>query len=98
MSIGTDPKNIDAKDIVLFLEQFWWENRGSKALGLRKTLDTPAELSVTMLVLFMRAGDMPDEVYRHIRSVRVNRRTGELVRQIEPDIFAEVGKTGLHTL
>jgi hypothetical protein len=51
-----------------------------------------------MLVLFMRAGDMPDEVYRHIRSVRVNRRTGELVRQIEPDIFAEVGKTGLHTL
>jgi hypothetical protein len=87
MSIGTVPKNIAANDIVLLLEEFWWENRGSKALGLPKTIDTPAELLVTMPVLSMRGGDMPDEVFRDVWSVRVNRRTGELVREIEPDIF-----------
>lgn len=87
MSIGTVPKNVAADDIVLFLEQFWWESRGSKALGLPKISDTPAELLVEMPVLSIRGGDMPDEVFRDVWSVRVNRRTGEIVRKIEPDIF-----------
>jgi hypothetical protein len=89
MSIGTVPKNIAARDMVLFLEQFWWETRGSKALGLPKVFATPAELLVTMPVLSIHGGDMPDEVFRDVWSVRVNRWTGELVRQIEPDIFCK---------
>lgn len=87
MSIATVPKNIAADDIILFLELFWWESRGSKALGLPKISDTPAELLVKMPVLSIHGGDMPDEVFRDVWSVRVSRRTGEVVREIEPDIF-----------
>lgn len=87
MSIGTVARSVAADDLVLFLEQFWWENRGSKALGLPKVSQTPTELLVKMPVLSIHGGDMPDEVFRDVWSVRVNRRTGELVRQIEPDIF-----------
>jgi len=91
MSIGTVPKHVAADDISLFLEQFWWEssgaNVGSKALGLPRISDTSAELLVKMPVLSIHGGDMPDEVFRDEWSVRVNRRTGEIAREIEPDIL-----------
>jgi hypothetical protein len=73
----------------LFLEQIWWEGShgGGKTLGPAEISDTLDELIVKMPVLSIHGGDMPDEVYRNIWSVHVNRRTGEIVRDIEPDVF-----------
>jgi hypothetical protein len=91
MSVGTVSKHVAADDISLFLEQLWWESSGtnvsSKALGVSRTSDTSAELLVKMPVLSIHGGDMPDEVLRDQWSVRVNRRTGEIAREIEPDIL-----------
>jgi hypothetical protein len=90
MSVGTVPKDTSSDDVSLFLEEFWWEsgaNDGSKVLDLPKIVDTPNKLLVKMPVVSIHGGDMPDEVYREVWSVRVNRRTGEMAREIEPDIL-----------
>jgi len=83
ITVGAVPKYVTAGDISLLLEQFWWESHGFKALDLPKTRDTPRELLAEMPVISGEGA----RLFRDTWSLRVNRRTGEVVREIKPDVM-----------
>ncbi len=83
ITVGTVPKYVAAGDISLLLEQLWWEGHGFKALDLPRTRVTAREVLAEMPVISSDSSHL----FRDTWSLRVDRRTGEVVREIKPDVM-----------
>jgi hypothetical protein len=83
ITVGTVPRSVSADDIGPLLEQFWWESRGVKALDLPRVRETPREVIAEMPVISSDGFHL----FRDTWSLHVDRRTGEAVREIKPDVM-----------